>query len=189
MEDPRTPSEDIMTDSNLEPFDCRDDSSPTENVTQETTQLQAISPQHRTDSTDELSVLYTGKIIPETKITDGQSSLDHHATIEDDIAVAPEQVAPHINGGNRRPTKATNASRKYFSLYLPYQARTHIGDVVYQVNNYQAINLGDRGFGFNMANSFGTGQQLSSFQSAYETRKVYTSRKRPVVSPQSGSAS
>jgi hypothetical protein len=183
MEDPRTPSEDIMTDSNLEPFDCRDDSSPTENVTQETTQLQAISPQHRTDSTDELSVLYTGKIIPETKITDGQSSLDHHATIEDDIAVTPEQVAPHINGGNRRPTKATDASREYDRLYTSSQARMHIGDVVYQVNNYQGIYLGDRGFGFNMANSFGTGQQLSSFQSAYETRKVYTSRKRPVVSP------
>ena len=187
MEDTRNPSEDIMVDPHREPFDRGDDSSQTESGTQDTTQLQTMSAQHRIDSTDELSFLHTRNTTPETKKTARQSSLDHHATIEDDIALTPTQVVPHMEDGYRRPERATATSHDYSEI-IASDHRMHIGHVYHQkvTNNYVTSSsnyrLGGEGFTFDMEMSFRNGQQLSAFESAYENRAVHTSRKRPVVS-------
>ena len=143
-----------------------------------------MSAQHGIDSTDEISFLHTGNTTPETKKTARQSSLDHHATIEDDIEFTPQQVVPHIEGGSRRRETATAMSRMDVIYYG--QRRMHIGNVYNNVvNNYvesSSITWGNKGFKFDMETSFGNGQQLSAFESAYESRAVHTSRKRPIVS-------
>ena len=184
-----------MADTHLEPFNRGDDSSPTESGTQDTTQLQTMSAQHGIDSTDEISFLHTGNTTPETKKTARQSSLDHHATIEDDIEFTPQQVVPHIEGGYRRPEMAIATSRDWSGITTKPHQVAHHGPGIVNVNvtnNQMMINntyhaqtesrLRNKGFKFDMETSFGNGQQLSAFESAYESRAVHTSRKRPVVS-------
>lgn len=207
MEDPQSLSKDTTTDSDLEPFARGDDLSPIElpNGTQDSTPLSTMRLSQGTDSTVELAVLENMDTTPGSKIT-ACEPLPDPGSLQDDIEWAPKRTVQHDGGMRTRSPPAVRAIRlsssQKGSAYRPLHVGTgpsnvNIGSGI-QYNNvihnhqYQISardQLIGQGFGFDMEISSTTGQQLSAFESAYETRKAYTSRKRPVVSLQRGSAS
>jgi hypothetical protein len=185
----------MMTDSNLEPFGCEDEPSPIEpsNGTQNSTQLSKISLPHEAGSTAGLEASETIDINPETKITACQS-LPEPAAIENDIALEPEAKVHRDGGMDSRQFPALPASLGFSgpkASHYALQNNSNSGHVYNIIHSGEAIRFhqGDpyKGFDFDMGISYDDEQRLSAFQSACESREVYTSKKRPVVSLQSDS--
>ena len=142
-----------------------------------------------TNSEAELAVSEAIDTVSKTKITACQSSPEPVA-IEDDIALEPEVVAQNDDGGHR---EGVRAALRWESLNSHGYATQHFG------HNYNIINNNylkpsrseyrDIGFDFDMETLSTNTPQLSAYESAYESREVFISKKRPDVSLQSDSCS
>lgn len=194
MKDPQRSSEDIRKYFKVAPPDLGDGLSPMElsDATQDTTQSSPMNMPHETDEIVDISALDAGHLTPETLITARHSPLNQAAAIEDDIVLEPEAVVPHIDGAYRRPG-STNSMAINEWRHMPTSGnnRIHRGDNIYVAYNYHAPSRSryrDIGFDFKMEASCGNKQQLPAFETAYESREVYTSRKRPAVSLRNRSA-
>jgi hypothetical protein len=188
MEGSLSSSEDTATYSNPEPFGREDEPSLLEpsNGTGGTTHLSTMDLSHMTDSAHELPVSDAVKISPEIQITTCQSPPNQPATFEDSVVLEPEVEDPRIGGAYQRPNSAPFALRDLYKRSLNDNSRNHYGDIYYNVayghRTPSRSRYRDIGFDFDMETSRVNKQQLFAFESAYESREVYTSKKRPVVS-------
>jgi hypothetical protein len=197
MEDPLNPSEDTSADFSLGPFDYGDDLSPIEpsNSNQDSTQPSTMNLPHKANLKAGLEALETIDITPDTKVTTYRLSPEP-AAVEDDVALEPEEMVHHVGVMDSHPFPARRASYDYSGIKASryaVQNNANGGDV-YNFIHHETIapvHLGYtyRGFNFDMGISNGNERQLSAFESAYESRAIYASRKRPAVSLEHGSAS
>ena len=143
-----------------------------------------------TDSEAELAISKAIDTISKTKTTACQSSPEPVA-IEDGMVLEPEVVAQKDEGRYR---ESVRAGVRYKPINTQGWA-THFGDNIgYHIthNHYQTPSRrGDRdiGFDFDMVTLSTNTPQLSAYESAYESREVFISKKRPDVSLQSDSCS
>lgn len=169
----------------MEPTDRGDDSSLTElsDAPQDTKQPQP-SIQHKIESAHELLASSVADVTPETQITAHQSPPDHPTTIENDIVPEPKKVNAHIDDVYSRAEGNIGSKFDWSRITVSDAARAHIGHVYNTVHNHEASSrsrIRDQGFDFDMGTSFGVDQQLFAFESAYESREIYTLKKRPMV--------
>lgn len=138
-----------------------------------------------TDLGAELAVSEAIDTTSNTEITARQSSPEPVA-IEDDIALEPEVVTQNDEGKYRQDVRATGLFK---NNNISRIARQHFGNVYNNVTYHYPTPSRDKyrdiGFDFDMATLSTNALQLSSFESAYESREVFISKKRPDVSLQS----
>jgi hypothetical protein len=139
-----------------------------------------------TDSEAELAISKAIDTISKTKTTACQSSPEPVA-IEDGMVLEPEVVAQKDEGRYR---EGLRPGVYYKPIPTPTWA-AHFGHNYNIINNnYQKPSRSefrDIGFDFDMATLSTNTPQLSAYESAYESREVFTSKKRPDVSLQSNS--
>ena len=138
-----------------------------------------------TDLEVELAVSEAIDTTSNTEITARRSSPEPVA-IEDDIALEPEVVTQNDEGRYRQGVRAAGFFK---SNRISGTARQHIGNIYNNVTYHYPTQSRDKyrdiGFDFDMATLSTNALQLSAFESAYESREVFISKKRPDVSLQS----
>lgn len=148
-----------------------------------------MSLSQETDSTVDFAVLENIDTTSASKIA-ACKIVSQPSAVEYDIKLEPETTIQHDGGMCTRSPPAVRAARDYRDISAIGNSRQINGNTGHVFNsviyNYQTparIDPRDRGFDFDIELSSGGEQQLSAFESAYECRASYTSRKRPVVSP------